>query len=132
MLNCPAIVVFCPFADVETRIPGNWAILSGIVAVPALGETIADLCKLPVLFLLPNRLFAEFLDCTAFIGFLKAQQSSNNLHVGNGKLDIRGVPVLNPQLHVMTSLFSLVIHQSWMKISKLQDVEIVMPFEGNS
>ena len=58
----------------------------------------ADLCKLPVLFLLPNGRFSEFLDCTAFIGFLKAQQTPNNLHFGNGKLDIRGIPVLNPQM----------------------------------
>ena len=58
----------------------------------------SDLCKLPVLFLLPNRLFPEFLDCTAFIGFLKAQQSPSNLRFGNGKLDIKGNPVLNSHM----------------------------------
>ena len=58
----------------------------------------ADLCRLPLLSLLPNERFSGFLDCTAFIGFSKAQQSPNNLHFGNGKLDIRAIPVLNPQL----------------------------------
>jgi hypothetical protein len=38
------------------------------------------------------------IDCTAFISFLKAQQSPNNLHFRNWKLDIRGNPVFNPQM----------------------------------
>jgi hypothetical protein len=59
-----------------------------------------DLCRLPVLSLLLNHgRFSEFLDCTAFVGFLEAQQSPNDLYFGNGKLDIRGIPVLDPQLH---------------------------------
>ena len=57
-----------------------------------------DLCRLPVLSLLSNGRFSEFLDCTAFIGFLKAQQSPNNLHFGNGRLDIKGIPVLNSHM----------------------------------
>ncbi len=65
----------------------------------------SDLCRLPVRFLLPNGRFSKFLDdCTAFIGLLKAQQSPNNLHLGNGKLDIRGIPVLNPQMDDFTFL----------------------------
>ena len=58
----------------------------------------ADLRRLPVLSLLPNGRFSEFLDCTAFIGFLKARQSPNNFHFGHGKLDIKGIPVLKSQL----------------------------------
>ena len=53
-------------------------------------DEVADLYKLPVLFLLPNRLFPW-----------------------------------------MTSLFSSVKHQSWM-ISRVREVEIVMPFGGRS
>ena len=35
---------------------------------------------------------------SAFIGFLKAQQSPSNLRFGNGKLDIKGNPVLNSHM----------------------------------
>ena len=68
------------------------------------GRLAADLCSLPVLSLLPNGRFSELLDCTAFISCLKAQQSPKNLDFGNEKLDIRGIPVLNPQLDDFTFL----------------------------
>ena len=49
----------------------------------------ADLCKLPVLFLLPNGRFSEFLECTAFIGFLNTPQAPNyHLHFGDERLGI--------------------------------------------
>ena len=82
-----------------------------------------DLCKLPVLFLLPNsRLLPEFLDCTAFIGFLKAQQSPSNLRFGNGKLDIKGNPVLNSHMDDFSFLLGDTTNPSWM-LSRLRDVE---------
>ena len=87
-------------------------------------------CKIPVLFLLPNGRFSQSLDCTAFTGSLKALRCPNNVHFGGGKPDIRGIPVLN--LNWTTFLFSSVIHESWMIISRLQAVQIMFPFEGKS
>ena len=43
---------------------GSGKIPGGARAHAPLLQSAADLCKLPVLFLLPNRLFPEFLDCT--------------------------------------------------------------------
>ena len=87
----------CPASSRNTRVVRTTMRvnqLAALIAQDSSGDT--DLCKLPVLFLLPNRLFPEFFDCTAFIGLFGVPP--NNVHVGNGKLDIRGIPVLNSQL----------------------------------
>jgi hypothetical protein len=65
------------------------------------------------------------------MGLSKAQQSPNNLHFRKGKLDKTDIPVLNPQLDDFSFLLGLIHQESWM-ISRLRDVEIMMPFEGKS
>ena len=53
--------------------------------LPHLGAD-ADLCKLPVLLLLPNGRFSGFLYCTGSVGYLKAQRCPNNGHYGCRKV----------------------------------------------
>ena len=50
------------------------------------GSLSADLCKLPVLLLLPNERFSGFLYCTGFVGYLKAQRCPKHGHYGCPKV----------------------------------------------
>ena len=53
---------------------------------PMAGVGYADLCKLPVLLLLPNGRFSGFLYCTGFVGYLEGQRYPNNGHYGCRKV----------------------------------------------
>ena len=57
----------------------------GAVA-PDVRGALAELCKFPVLFLLPNGRFSGFLYCTGFVGYLEAQRCPNNGHYGCRKV----------------------------------------------
>ena len=49
-------------------------------------QLLPELCRFPVLFLLPNGRFSGFLYCTGFVGYLKPQRCPNNGHYGCRKV----------------------------------------------